>query len=32
MKSFRQYILEVATDTPKDIKFVYEKNPLGVAS
>ena len=25
MKSFRQYILEVATDTPKDIKFEHEK-------
>ena len=32
MKSFVQYISEVATDTPKDIKFVHEKEPLGVAS
>ena len=32
MKSFRQYILEVATDKPKDIKFVHEKEPLGVGS
>jgi len=30
MKSFIQYISEVATDTPKDIKFEHEKIPLSI--
>ena len=30
MKSFRQYISEVATDKPKDIKFEHEKEDLDV--